>query len=218
MEFKIWLIVAIIILVLSCGSIYIFQSKDVIQISLLQLPQNEHLSTKNSPTHQSIISHTFTNISQLLYSHNDSIDPSASECGRYWLYRNKGIILSITSISINQIVINNINPNISYCNASRITIYITIHGDELLGGLAMPHATKCQWSYSYVIRISDTYTISAKLLYYDGELDANYTKCNIQTNKIPYNSNTTKFDGNHLYIDDQHILTRIKSPVKCKNE
>ena len=55
------------------------------------------------------------------------ISSDNTECGRIWLYHNKGLILSIDSVTNNTVYIKNISPYQHDCNASRISVYLTIH-------------------------------------------------------------------------------------------
>eukprot|EP01084_Bolivina_argentea_P096851 174103_1 len=144
----------------------------------------------------------FTDNTQNITTHN-------SHCGRIWLYQNKGLILSIYSITNNTVHIKNISPYKQTCNASRITIYVTIQGIEFLGGIAIPHTIKCEWHYSFKISIPGMYKIMVRLLYYDGILDAHYSKCNTSVNRILFNNKTTTINSNGIYHDNIHILKQI---------
>lgn len=146
---------------------------------------------------------------------------SIYNCGRFWLYRNMQLLLSITSITNSRITIANVNPNIKNCDASRLTIYVRVIGVEIIGDSAKANDTHCEWYFDFVISISDWYIIDARLLDLDGNMEFNYNKCHFQENKILYNKQTTFFDTKGIYHDTKFINVQInykkfyKSSEQC---
>eukprot|EP01083_Nonionella_stella_P035508 96878_1 len=161
------------------------------------------------------------NFSTTTHSQIDSLETTSStpvptsmhtnkkECGRFWLYNHHGLRLSVHTITNDTVYIKNISPGRQHCNASRITLYVTIQGHELLGGLAIPDPIKCQWHYTFRITVSGHYKVMTRLLYYDGDIEFNYSKCNVIRNSIVYNNITTVIDSDGVYHDDTYIMQRI---------
>ena len=122
-----------------------------------------------------------TSSKQIISSHLQyiNITDDNKECGIYWLYKNKQLYLNITRVTQTAVIIKNVYSN--QCDASRVSIYVSVIGQqsdtEYLGGIAIPHNTKCEWYYLFNITLSGNYTIIARLLYYDGEMQANNLLC-----------------------------------------
>ena len=64
--------------------------------------------------------------------------------------------------------------------------------------------SNCTWIYTFIITISSTYIIKARLLYYDGYL-GDYNKCEYMKNILPFNKQTTTIK-NGVYIDNKMFM------------
>ena len=150
----------------------------------------------------------------LNFTEHDVTDETFALCGRIRLYQDQGLILTARRED-STIYISNIQQDIS-CNASSISIYVDVSGPERLGGFAIPNDNRCEWHYPFMVTVSGTYTVEARLLSVDGHLDANQSLCNTQSGVILYNEQSHNHTvnginlefGNGTYLDEYHVIDR----------
>ena len=146
----------------------------------------------------------------LNFTEHNVTDEAFALCGRIRLYQDQGLILTARRED-STIYISNIQQDIS-CNASSITIHVDVSGPERLGGFAIPNENRCEWHYPFMVTVSGTYTIEARLLYINGDVDFDYKLCNYREGVMLFNEHTTKginfTTGTGTYIDDHHMINQ----------
>ena len=162
-------------------------------------------------------------ISKLSLSHKDK-NTHNHECGYNWLYRETGIVPAITKvfqISTSTILVEimSLSLNMKKCNASQLTIYVTVQGEQFFGGIAEPDTTlqsrTCSWYFTFDIGLDShsktvdididsvvsEYTINAYLLTWNAHVTFDNYKCQERRNKIWHsmivNLNTQPNDREH---------------------